>query len=349
MKQTLLELLVDPEHKKPLRLIQDGGREEVECGVLKSESGRQYPVEAGIPRFVLTEDDGQLQTRDAFAYKWTRTDSYDSPSMRDSSTAWMLGRYGFESVEEWAGFFNRREKVLDAGCGSGFSSSLWLNSPHWTGEAMWIGADISRAIDVAAKRLAHVPNTHFVQADVNELPLQDGSFDAIFSEGVLHHTPSTRKAFLSAARLLKDGGEFHFYVYRRKGAVREFTDDYVRERIADMSDEEAWESMRSLTRLAKALSDLDVEVEVEEDIPFLEIPKGRHDVQRLIYWNFAKLYWNEAMTFEENLHINFDWYRPKYAHRHTAEEIRQWCGEAELTIEWFSEEDSGLSARAVKR
>ena len=50
------------------------------------------------------------------------------------------------------------------------------------------------------------------------------------------------------------------------------------------------------------------------------------------YWHFAKLYWNPAWSFEENVHVNFDWYRPHYAHRQTEEEVRQWCAEAELTI-----------------
>ena len=349
MKRNLVELLVDPESKKPLKLtkttLENG---EVCSGLLDNECGRRYPIEAGIPRFVLTEDEGQQQTSDAFAFKWERRDSYDSLAVREGHTEWALERYGFESVKQWADFFNGREIVLDAGCGSGFSSSLWLDSPHWTGDCMWIGADISRAIDVAAERLAQVPNTHFIQADVNELPLPAGCCDAIFSEGVLHHTPSTRKAFMSTVRLLNTGGEFHFYVYRRKGPVREFTDDYVREQIADMSDEEAWAAMRSLTSLGKMLSELDVEVELEDDVPLLGIRSGKHDVQRLIYWHFAKLYWNETRSFEENVHVNFDWYRPRYAHRHTAEEVREWCADAGLAIEWFREEESGFTVRAVR-
>ena len=53
-------------------------------------------------------------------------------------------------------------------------------------------------------------------------------FDLVFSEGVLHHTPDTRRAFRTLVDLLAPGGQIAFYVYRRKAPLREFADDYVR-------------------------------------------------------------------------------------------------------------------------
>jgi hypothetical protein len=60
------------------------------------------------------------------------------------------------------------------------------------------------------------------------------------------------------------------------------------------------------------------------------------------------MYWNEALSFEENVHINFDWYRPRYAHRQTAEQVRTWCDEANLSIYWFHEGEAGYTVRATK-
>ena len=37
------------------------------------------------------------------------------------------------------------------------------------------------------------------------------------------------------------------------------------------------------------------------------IKAGRYDVQRLVYWHIAKLFWNETFSFEANNHVNFDW------------------------------------------
>ena len=106
--------------------------------------------------------------------------------------------------------------------------------------------------------------------------------------------------------------------------------------------------MARSTKLGQALADLHVEVDVPENITYLGIKAGRYDVQRLIYWHFAKLYWNEALSFEENNHVNFDWYHPRYAHRHTKDEVRRWCAEAELSIKHFDAQESGYTVWAIK-
>jgi len=349
VKRALLDLLVDPIRREPLSLeASEAEGDTIRDGALRAADGTAYPIRSGIPRFVITEDADQLQTRDAFGFKWGKRDSYGSPGMRSMLISWALERFGCDSVADWAGFYAGRKRILDVGCGGALSASLFLDSDHWSGKAMWVGVDISSAIDVAQDNVARFANTHFVQADALQLPFPDASFDTIVSEGVLHHTPSTREALLSAARVLETGGEFQFYVYRRKGPVREFTDDYVRSAIADFSDEDAWAAMRSMTRLGQALSELNVSVNVPEDVPLLGIAAGEYDVQRLVYWHFAKLYWNPLFSFEENVHVNFDWYRPRYAHRQTADEVRQWCTEAGLTITWFLEQESGFTVRATK-
>lgn len=350
MKSELAGWLADPVGKSALTLeIEESTSSEVVKGSLSADDGRVYPIVRGIPRFVITEDEDQLQTRDAFAYKWGKRDTYDSQGSRRTTTRWLVDKYGFASADDWAGYYDSRDRILDVGCGGGFSSSLWLRNDRWTGKAAWVGADISEAVDVAASRLSEIPSTHFVQADALSLPFPDGAFDTVFSEGVLHHTPSTRDALLDASRVLADGGEIHFYVYRKKGPVREFTDDCIRAAISDCSEAEAWDAMRSLTELGRKLSELHATIELEKGVPLLGIPAGTHDVQRLVYWYFAKMYWNDDVTFEENVHVNYDWYRPHYAHRHTAEEVRAWCREASLEIDLFHEQEAGFTVRATKR
>ena len=349
MKRGLLDLLVDPLTGQPLTLKassldEDGSIAE---GSLEGGSGQTYGVERSIPRFVRTDDPGQLQTSQSFGFKWGRRESYEDATAIESYRAWLLKKYGFASTREWASYFDRKRRILDVGCGSGYSSALWLEDPAWTGRAMWVGVDISEAIDVARERLGAIPNTHFVQADALWMPFAPETFDAIFSEGVLHHTPSTRDALLATARLLAPGGAFHFYVYRKKAPVREFTDDHVRAAIASMTNDEAWEAMRPLTKLARDLAALHATVEVD-DIRVLGITAGTYDVQRLIYWSFAKLFWNEDYPFEANLHVNFDWYRPHYANRQTADEVRAWCAEAGLRIDRLHEEESGFTVIASK-
>jgi ubiquinone/menaquinone biosynthesis C-methylase UbiE len=352
MQRSLLDILVDPVSKTPLRVQTDQAEDtdDIVTGVLKDKNGKTYPVANGIPRFVLTDDSHQQQTAQSFGFKWQQQHTYDSPQVFSVARQWLLERYGFETINHMQRFFTGRQRILDAGCGSGFSSSLWLDA-SWRneGQVEWIGADISMAIDVAQGRLGSFSGTHFVQADILQLPFREQAFDTIFSEGVLHHTPSTEAAFKSLVPLLKSNGQIMFYVYRQKAPVREFTDDYIRNKIASLEPEEAWAALRPLTKLGQSLANLQTEVDVPEDIPLLGIKAGRYDLQRLIYWHFAKMFWNQAFDFEANNHVNFDWYHPRYAHRHTEDEIRCWCREADLDIIHFNIQESGFTVRAVKK
>lgn len=351
MRAVLADMLVDPVDLSHLDLhVNQWSDDDIVDATLTSTSDRIYRVTNGIPRFLTAQDSGQLQTMGAFGYKWKNQASYAwvrKTGDEGAYAVWLSEKYGFGSVAEWCRHFAGK-RILDLGCGAGMASYFWLGSNEWRSDATWVGVDISEAIDVARELLSPIPNTHFVQADALRLPFPDESFDAILAEGVLHHTPSTRQAILSAARVLVTGGELNFYVYRRKAPAREFSDDHVREQLRSLTDEEAWAAMRSLTRLARNLAELKVEVTVDEDVPALGIKAGRQDVQRLIYWNFAKLYWNEAFDFEENVHVNYDWYRPAYAHRQSAEEIREWCRDGGLEITRLHEQESGFTVRAVK-
>jgi arsenite methyltransferase len=347
MRRELLEILVEPLSRRPLELegaVERAG--EVVSGRLRGE-GRTYAVREGIPRLVPEElDAGQAQTGRSFGFKWGRRDSYESPELADLARDWLVGRYGFASVDAMREHFGERSRLLDAGCGSGFSALLWTEG--WQEGPDWVGADLSDAVDVARTRLADLPRADFVQADLVRLPFLDETFDVVFAEGVLHHTPSTWAALESIVRVLAPGGEACFYVYRRKAPLREFADDHVRAAISGADPEEAWELLRPLTRLGQALSELNAEVEVPEDVPYLGIRAGRYDVQRLIYWNFAKLFWNDQLSFEANNHVNFDWYHPRYAHRHTEEELRDACAATGLRIVHLDAQDSGFTVRALK-
>ena len=123
----------------------------------------------------------------------------------------------------------------------------------------WIGVDVSVSIDVAQERLGQFPNTQFVQADLLSSPFRKEMFDTVFSEGVLHHTADTELALKTLVPLIKPGGEMFFYVYRKKGPMREFADDYIRNKISSKTPEEKWRLLQPITHLAQSLAELNVE------------------------------------------------------------------------------------------
>ncbi len=76
-----------------------------------------------------------------------------------------------------------------------------------------------------------------------------------------------------------------------------------------------------LTELGRRLSALKVDIDVPE-IPELGIKGGRYDIQRFIYWNFLKCFWNADLGTETSVLTNFDWYSPSNARRFSESEIR---------------------------
>ena len=235
--------------------------------------------------------------------------------------------------------------VLDVGCGAGYTAATWL-APGWGGR--YVGSDISRAVDVARERLGEIEGTSFAQADVLQLPFRDESFGAIMAEGVLHHTPSTEAAFKALVPLLRPGGELLVYVYRprrRSGSWPTTTCAPSR----GLAAEEAWEELRPLTRLAQALAELDVEVDVPEDVPLLGIAAGRYDVQRLVYWHFAKLFWHPELTLEENKHVQVRLVPPTLRAPAHGGRGAGWCDDAGLEVVHLDVQESGLTVRARKR
>ena len=348
MNSSLVDILRCPSCGEPLFV--DGPIDTVgavESGALtcSGSPAHRFAIRDGIPRFVADVDDaGQAQTAASFGFKWQQLWGH-AGGTRAFYQDWFLRRFGFGSIDELGGFLSAKQYMLDAGTGNGQSAGWYV--PLIAGR--WVGVDISSSVDVARNQLPASPRRDLVQADILRLPFAERTFDLVLSDGVLHHTPSTRDALASVSRLLRVGGEILFYVYRKKGAIREFSDDHVRDVVAQLPPETAWETLKPITRLGESLAHAGVTIRVPEDIPSLGIKAGEYDLQRFMYDNVVKLFWNDAFTFDENHHINFDWFHPRYAHRQTEQEVAEWCRDLRLDIVHQAVEVSGISIRAVKR
>jgi SAM-dependent methyltransferase len=345
MKRRLVEDLRDPGTGQPLALVTGAEEGEVREGTLRAASGAEYPVRGGIPWFAPPEaqEPGQRETVESFSFKWSRAREYRGATL-GHYTQWYLDRYGFGAEEGLRRFLEPKRRILDAGTAHGRDAAMYAR----LSAAEVYGVDISTGIENAYRDLGTVPRLHFLQADIGRLPFATGFFDLIACDQVLHHTPDTRAALQRLVERLAPGGHVLFYVYKRKGPIREFCDDYIRERTTRMSPEECLRFSEAITHLGKALTELKAEIEVPADIPLLGIKAGRHDVQRFFYWNVLKCYWNDGMDWESNVITNFDWYHPVHAHRHTVDEVRQWCAAEGLSVEHFDVQESGISVRARK-
>lgn len=101
-------------------------------------------------------------------------------------------------------------KVLEVGVGMGADYENWLRA----------GADAT-GVDLSSGSLAYAerrcreaglkPTLRL--ADAEKLPFQNGTFDVVYSYGVMHHGADTAKCLEEAWRVLKPGGEARIMLY----------------------------------------------------------------------------------------------------------------------------------------
>ena len=308
-------------------------------------NGQRFVWRNGILRELAGPSPPNSQMAEAFGFKWGRRDTYESKTALAGMREWLLARYGDVAHASWWDDYGTRPLLLDAGCGAAMSAMELFGDK--LKEVRYLGADVSDAVDVADVRLRESGvDGGFVQADLTALPLPEASVDVIFSEGVLHYIDPPGRAVLALARLLKPGGRFLFYVYRKKGPIREFTDEYIRQALKDVPPEEAWAAIMPLTKLGKILGDLEVTIDIPESVDILGIPAGTIDLHRLFYWHVFKAFHRPDMTLDELNVINYDWYGPSHAYHQTPEEVRATCLQAGLEIEREHAEEAGITVVA---
>lgn len=99
------------------------------------------------------------------------------------------------------------ETVLDLGSGAGFDAFLASAKVGNTGRV--IGVDMTDEMLAKARENAkkgNYRNVEFRKGDIEDLPLEDKSVDAIISNCVINLAPDKRKVFKEAYRVLKPGG-----------------------------------------------------------------------------------------------------------------------------------------------
>ena len=99
------------------------------------------------------------------------------------------------------------EAVLDVGCGAGLDSILAARAVGPSGKV--IGVDMIKAMVDKAKtnaKMAGVANVEFIQASIEDLPLDHGSMDTVISNGVLNLCPDKPKVLGEISRVLRTGG-----------------------------------------------------------------------------------------------------------------------------------------------
>lgn len=103
---------------------------------------------------------------------------------------------------------NRGDVVLDLGSGAGFDA--FLASPKVGNTGKVIGVDMTDEMISKARENAKqggYNNVEFRKGDIEDLPVDDNSIDAIISNCVINLAPNKERVFKEAYRVLKPGGK----------------------------------------------------------------------------------------------------------------------------------------------
>jgi SAM-dependent methyltransferase len=101
--------------------------------------------------------------------------------------------------------------VLDAGCGAGRFAQVAAEAG-----ARVIAVDLSDAVRAARENLQGNPDVRMVQGDLFALPFPPGTFDCVFSLGVIQHTPDPLRAVEKLAEMVRPGGQLGLWWYKRR-------------------------------------------------------------------------------------------------------------------------------------
>jgi len=120
-------------------------------------------------------------------------------------------------------------KVLDLACGPGIVSEKILER-----KACPVGIDFSHEM-IRLARLSY-PLIEFHEGDVQQLPFEDASFDAVVMNFGMLHLPKPMQAMNEACRVLRKNGRFAFTVWASpaKSPASKVMND-AKEKFADMN------------------------------------------------------------------------------------------------------------------
>ena len=223
-------------------------------------------------------------------------------------------RYRYKEYAPWMPRVMEFEKfrgarLLEVGCGMGTDLLQFAR-----GGAYCTGVDLTpRSVEITRHRFAlfGAPGA-FMIGDGEQLPFASETFDVVYSNGVLHHTPDTAGAIREVHRVLRPGGtakvmlyhrhslNYWFEIILRRGVLggeflRGRSAEEIMSLVIEFSDHDARPlvkvySRREARALFSQFSEVEVDVEqlTREELRFLSplVSEARlENLGRRIGWN----------------------------------------------------------------
>ncbi len=327
MNRWLLDIIVCPCCKDRLSLDSNGENEQIESGVLACVAClKTWPIQDGIPRFILPEDDYCGN----FGYQWKKF----SRTQIDAFSGSTQSQTRFEDETGWDSQRLKDKLVLDAGCGAGRFADVALRFG-----AKVIAVDVSTAVDACNKNLQEIghPTDRYalIQASIYELPFRTGTFEYVYSLGVIQHTPYRKESVLSLAKQIGQG-ELALWVYEKSWRSLVGYKYWFRIFTKGLSQKSNWRLSCMLVNLFFPLA-----------WKLARVPKIGRYLVRLLPLAFRRPEGTKQQSKEWSLLDTFDNLSPRYDNPITETELREWLKSGDF-IQIERRETPGLALVASK-
>jgi ubiquinone/menaquinone biosynthesis C-methylase UbiE len=224
-----------------------------------------------------------------FQYVTDRSIEPGTPAFFEHIRTWM-NPYKFpwimERIERESALLKGKH-LLEIGCGMGYDSLEFLRrgvrvtATDLTSNAVSL---TQRHFDVMGVRAEAVR-----MANAFSLPFADGTFDAVWANGVLHHTGHTERAIQEARRVLKPGGRAiisHFY---RRPSWMYLLHRYGRENIEFKEEDPPVNEFYTEAEILKMFDGFEIVEVVQEH--YRALPVRRDGLKAALYrYGFRPLY-----------------------------------------------------------
>lgn len=251
---------------------------------------------------------GELSVQDTFTDQWECVQNDDLSFMYSESDLKELHqRVWLKGIGSSAGGL---KTLLNIGCGLGRES---IALQEVTNNTDLFAIDLNFALLKVGEIYKRRPGIHFIIASLFALPFESSSFDLVYSQGVIHHTYCTASAFRSIASMVRKGGHLFIWVYGLDDRLR-----YGGARGGVMRAKFVAEGMvRPLvSRSPKVVRHL-----LFSTISLLYHPLTKVRARHKNKWKL-----------KNTNHMLRDWLSPRYAHRHSYNEVFEWFEDARFEI-----------------
>lgn len=268
---------------------------------------REYFIDKGLAKLILFKYTDEKNVAFSFGFEWKA--HHDGRIERETL-------FGRSEEEELAYFFKatslkpqdlKGKLILDAGCGSAKLTRLISRfSPRYI-----FGVDIHSALNELVKFCRDNNICDVIQADIYNLPFPPETFDIIWCNGVLHHTPDPKEAFNQLAKYVKPNGLLYVWVYDSFFSPYKFIKNIFRMIGFDRIPHNYLFKLCQILTLISCI--------IHPIYRVITIPL-------LLFLKNSKRFTNtlRKRSNAEFLMTWFDALSPKYESRHTKKEVTEW-------------------------